>query len=88
MDIANIEFYARFLNDTEVVALYNERASIDKEGFYPKQLNETKHTNLILPYTNWSNGSTGSETYFGQNGSTSENSRVYADGPWGKTELV
>lgn len=51
MDIANIEFYARFLSDTEVVALYNERLSIDKEGFYPKQLNETKHQDLLLRYT-------------------------------------
>lgn len=81
IDVADIQFYARFLSDADVVSLYNERASIDKETFYAKHLNEIKHKDLILPYTTWSNGSTGSETYFPQNGATSENSRVYADGP-------
>jgi hypothetical protein len=76
VDFGNIEFYGTFLSDDDVIALYNQRASIDKSNFFTKQLNETKHKPLILPYTNWTVNGTGSESFFGQNGSTSENTRL------------
>lgn len=52
-------------------------------------LNETGFkTPLLLNYTQWENGQTGSVGMFEQNGSTSENHRVLADDPWGKQRVV
>lgn len=52
-------------------------------------LNETGFkTPLLLNYTQWENGQTGSVGMFVQNGSTSENHRVLADDPWGKQRVV
>lgn len=52
-------------------------------------LNETGFkTPLLLNYTQWENGQTGSVGMFGQNGLTSENYRVLADDPWGKQTVV
>ena len=52
-------------------------------------LNETGFkTPLLLNYTQWENGQTGSVGMFSANGSTTENYRVLADDPWGKQTVV
>jgi hypothetical protein len=43
--------------------------------------------NSILPLIGWTTGS-GGTTYFGQNGDTVENERVYAIDPWGNSSVV
>jgi hypothetical protein len=51
-------------------------------------LNETKYKPLLLNYTQWENGQTGSVGMFGQNGATAENFRVLAADPWEKETVV
>jgi hypothetical protein len=49
-------------------------------------LNETKYKPLLLNYTQWENGQTGSVGMFGQNGDG--NKRVLGTDPWGKETVL
>ena len=87
--IDDVRIYATALSADEVKELYEQRASLDSHGnFYTHKINETKHKPLIVDYTVWEDGQTGSVTGFSQNGSTSENYRILGSDPWGKETVI
>jgi len=81
--------YATALSSDDILQIYQSRHSLDNHGnFFTPQLNETGHKALLLNYTVWQNGQTGTISPFSQNGSTSENSRVLGIDPWGKETVI
>ena len=87
--IDDVRIYATALSDEDIKEIYQQRASLDSSGnFYTHKINETKHKPLIVDYTVWEDGQTGSVTGFSQNGSTSENYRILGSDPWGKETVI
>ena len=84
----DIRIYATALSDEDVLELYQTRASLDDGG----NLNinngiiETKHKPLIMDYTIWEDGQTGTIGSFGQY--SSNNQRVRGLDPWGNETIL
>lgn len=91
--IDDFRIYNSVLTESEIQQIYKTRASMDNTGTLScSNINETGYKPLLLNYTIWQNGQTGSVnngiTYFNQNGQTEENFRVLAKDPWGKETVV
>ena len=85
--IDDIRIYATALSDEDIKELYQTRASVDNKGnFYSNAFNETKHRPLILDYTVWEDGQTGSVAPFTQY--SNSNRRVLGSDPWGKRTVL
>jgi hypothetical protein len=81
--------FGRALSADEVLALYQNRASLDSKGnLHVPAIMEIKQPPMLLDYTIWQDGQTGSVGVFSQNGSTAENHRVLGPDPWGKETVL
>jgi len=88
-DIDDVRMYATALSATDVVDIYKSRGSIDSYGnLHTKCLVETNHTPLLLDYTSWQAGQTGSVGVFAASGSTAENRRLLGRDPWNKETVL
>lgn len=85
--IDDIRIYATALSAEDIKELYEQRASVDNNGkLFLQDISETKFKPLLMDYTIWENGQTGSIGKFEQY--SSSNSRVLATDPWGKETVV
>ncbi len=82
-DIDDVRVYHTALTASDIKELYQSRASLDSGGnFQSNVFHETKTKPLLMNYTVWEDGQTGSIGNFGQY--SSRNSRILAPDPWGK----
>jgi hypothetical protein len=87
--VDDLRIYLTSLSSADALELYQTRASLDSHGnFHTNQLVETKHRPLIVDYTTWSIGTSGSQTGFNINGSVSENFIIDSLDPWGKSVAI
>lgn len=85
----DIRVYQTDLSDSDILELYYDHTSLDEIGnLKSPEFLETKHKSLILDYTVWEAGQTGTITPFSCNGSTTENSRQLGLDPWGKETVI
>lgn len=87
--IDDLRIYNTVLSEDDIEEIYLSRSSLDEIGNLKQpEFLETKHESLILDYTVWEDGQTGSITPFSCNGSTTENSRQLGLDPWGKETVI
>jgi hypothetical protein len=80
--------YNSAIDQQTVNELYSSRFINDSKGnVIVKSITETKQRGVIVDWSVWENGQTGSIGRFGRNGDIAENSRVMGLDPWGK-EIV
>jgi hypothetical protein len=88
-DITDVRMYAIALSASDVLDVYKSRGSIDTNGnLHVKSLIETNHVPLLLDYTTWQDGQTGSVGVFQANGTSAENRRLLGRDPWNKETVL
>lgn len=67
--IDDVRIYATALSDKDILDIYQTRAEVEESGIlYVRDIVNTKVKTLIINYTNWVSGTSGSQVGFNQNG--------------------
>lgn len=85
----DVRVYATALSLTDIQGLYSSRYSLTEKGILKSyKFVETKFKPLILNYTTWVIGSSGSQTGFTQCGETACNSIIEGPDPFGNSTAI
>jgi len=83
---SDVRFFGTELDQTALSELYETRMSIDnKSNLFVPMLKEYPNVPLLPDWTTWIYNTTGHQTGFYCNGSTTESKIVYGSDPFGKT---
>jgi len=86
----DVRIYANSLSNDDIKTLYEKRANLDNRGNFSiyNEINQTKYKPLIMNYTIWANGQSGSISPFTRYGENANNTRILEKDPWGKETVV
>lgn len=88
-DMEDFKIYATALSQDDITELYQTRAQLDNVGnLFLNEITINGFKPTILDYTSWVIGSSGSQTGFGQNGSTAENSIITKLNPINENDVI